>query len=436
MTIGAGLRGGVRFETRDRRAIFLMVVVAFFAGYGASQITHTLTFARKSLGLSEGGMFWVFGITRAASLVGLVFAMVADRRGRRIPFLIAFALLPLGNLATAFLPGQVAFTVGQSVTRIAVIAVAALAVVILAEELSPHVRALGLGIYALAGAMGTGLGLILLPIAERSDDAWRILFGLTGVGLLALPLLVRFLGESRAYVHYEKPVTFRRALRAGLGKHFWPLAGMAFFIAAFSSPAFDFVLERLIDDLEWDAAPARFLLIVFSGLGSLGLLVGGRLADTIGRRRTSVAAMVLGLVGGVAFYTQTSGWVLAPAIFVASLGATMLTPAFAAHRSELFPTRVRATAAGWVTNVAIFGSITGFAIGGLLVDEIGLSATISFLGIGLVLAMLLVLKLPETRGMDLVRQRAGPAGATTSATRLGPASAPRSTTTHPPDSTP
>ena len=385
-----------------------MVVVAFVVGYGAAQISHTLTFARKSLGLTEGGMFWIFGITRAVSLLGVIFAIVADRRGRRTPFLIAFTMLPIGNLATALLPGEILFTVSQSVTRVAVVSVAALSVVILAEELSPHVRALGIGIYALAGAMGTGLGLILLPVAETSEDAYRLLFGLTGLGLLALPLLIRFLRESRAYVQYSKPVTFRKALAAGLGRHFWPLAGMAFFIAAFSSPAFDFVLERLIDDLSWETAPARFLLIVFSGIGSIGLIIGGRLADTIGRRRTSVAAMVLGVAGGIAFYTQSSGWVLAPAILVASLGATMLTPAFAAHRSELFPTRVRASAAGWVTNVAILGSISGFTIGALLVDDIGLSATISFLGLGVVVAMFLVLRLPETRGMDLLRRRAAP----------------------------
>ena len=398
-------RGRPRFSTRDRRVVFLMVVVAFVVGYGAAQISHTLTFARKSLGLTESGMFWIFGITRAASLLGVIFAIVADRRGRRIPFLIAFTMLPIGNLATALLPGQILFTVSQSVTRVAVVSVAALSVVILAEELSPHVRALGIGIYGLAGAMGTGLGLILLPVAETNEDAYRLLFGLTGLGLLALPLLIRFLRESRAYVQYSKPVTFRKALAAGLGKHFWPLAGMAFFIAAFSSPAFDFVLERLIDDLSWETAPARFLLIVFSGIGSAGLIIGGRLADTIGRRRTSVAAMILGVAGGIAFYTQSSGWVLAPAILIASLGATMLTPAFAAHRSELFPTRVRASAAGWVTNVAILGSISGFSIGALLVDDIGLSATISFLGLGVVIAMFLVLRLPETRGMDLVRRR-------------------------------
>ena len=419
MTIGSSHRRGGRFTPRDRRVIFLMALVAFVIGYGAAQIAHTLTFARKALGLTEGDMSWVFGITRAASLLGLVFAIVADRRGRRGPFLVAFTLLPLGNLATAFLPGRAAFTASQSVTRIAVIGAAALAVVILAEELTPQIRAFGIGIYALAAALGTGLGLVLLPIAERSDGSYRLLFGFTAAGLLVLPLLRTFLRESRAYVQYEKGVTFRRALAAGLGRHFWPLAGMAFFIAAFSSPAFDFVLERLIDDLEWDTSPARWLLIFFSGIGSgAGFLFGGRLADSVGRRPTSVAAMLLGAGGGIGFYNLSSGWLLAPAILIASLGAAMLAPAFAAHRSELFPTRIRATAAGWVTNSAIIGSITGFAVGGVLIDRIGLSETITALAAGVVIAMFLVLRLPETRGMDLVRRRAAPAAASGPERRL------------------
>jgi MFS family permease len=408
-----------------------MLFVALVAGYGGSQLSHTLPFARKALDLTEGGMNWVFAATRVASFVGLLFMVYADRRGRRLPFLVAFALLPIGNLLTAISPDPVTFTISQSVTRVAVIAVAGLAIVLLAEELTPRIRALGIGLYALAGAAGSGLGLTLLPIADGSDDAYRLLFAFTGVGLIGVPILVRFLAESRAFVEYDRKVTFRAALKAGLGRHFWPLAAIAFLIAMYSSPATSFVMERLVDDLEWETAPARFLLMVFSGLGTAGVLIGGRMADQIGRKRTTVAAMITGLVGGVGFYTQDSGWVLAPAIFLATMGLGMLTPAIASHRSELFPTRVRATAAGWITNIAIGGSIAGFVVGGLFVDEYGLPTTITALAGGLVIAMLLVTRLPETRGMDLVRSRGDRKGATRPEPENAPPSSPPEPTTPP-----
>jgi MFS family permease len=420
--VTADISGPSSFSLRDRRVLFLMSLVTFVGGLAASTMSHTLVFVRTSLELTEGGMFTVFAMTRAVSLLGVGFALAADRVGRRKPFLVAFALLPIGNVLTAVVPGVVGFTIAQSVTRMAFVAVAALSVVILAEELNPRQRALGLGVPALAGSMGVGLGLLLLPIADRSPDSWRILFAVAAVGFFVVPVLNRFLPETRAYVQYAKPVPFRKALSAGLDKHFWPLAGIAFFTAAFAAPAFDFVLERLIEDLDWGTGAARFLLIVFSGVGSIGLLVGGRLADSMGRRPTSVVALAVGLLGGIGFYTLDSGWLLAPAIFLATFGATMLTPSFAAHRSELFPTRVRAASAGWISNVAIVGAIGGFAVGATLVDRIGLPLTISLLGIGLVLSIGLVLTLPETRGMDLVRTRAVPSGASAPESAPGAAS--------------
>lgn len=407
------------FTARDRRILFLSSIIAVVAGYTGSQMAHTLPFARASLDLTEGQMSAIFAAVRAVSLFGVFFAIAADRTGRRKPILAAFVLLAFGSLATAFIPSVAAYVISQGIVRIGLVAVASLTIVLVAEELSPAKRAFGIGIYGLAGSIGVGTGLLLLPIADGNDGAWRILFGLGTLGILAFPLLNRFLPESRAFVP-ATPIRFTKALGMGLSKHFWPLAGVSFFVAAFSAPAFDFVLERLINDLSWDTGAARFLLIVFSGLGAVGLLLGGRLADQYGRRPTSAAALAIGLVGGVGFYLLDSGWFLAASIFLATLGATMLTPSYGAQRSELFPTRVRATANAWLTNIAIVGSIAGFATGSVLIDSIGLASTVSMLGAGLLISIVLVLRLPETRGMDLVRKKARPSDTTTQAPPIAP----------------
>jgi MFS family permease len=393
-----------RFTVADRRIVFLLGVVAFATGYVGSQMAHTLPFARLTLGLSEGTMSLIFAGVRAASLVGVGFALVADRQGRRRPLIAAFTLLSAATLLTAFVPVPTVFAVSQAAARIGVVAIAGLGIVMLAEEMTPGVRGYGLGLYGLAGSLGVGTGLLILPLAERAEEAWRILFALGGLGLLAVPMLLRFLPESRAF-RRGTPIGFITALRMGLGRHFWPLAGVSFFVAAFAGPAFDFVLERLINDLGWETSPARFLLIVASGLGTVGLLVGGRSADLVGRKPTAVGAMIVGLAGGLGFYLLDTGWTLAISIFLATFGATMLTPALGAMRAELFPTKVRATAAGWITDVAILGSIVGFLVGALLIDRLGLPATVAILGVGVIGAVLLILRLPETKGMDIVRIR-------------------------------
>lgn len=386
-------------------------MIGFIAAYAASQMAHTLPFVRLSFDLTEGQMSLIFAGVRAASLLGVLFAVVADRTGRRKPLLGAFVLMTLGSLLTAFIPTVAVFAVSQALVRISIVAIASISIVLIAEELGPGIRALGIGIYGLAGSLGVGLGLLLLPIAEASEDAWRILFAFATLGLLVFPLLAKYLPESRAFTP-AATIPFVKALGMGLSKHFWPLAGIAFFVAAFASPAFDFVLERLINDLAWESGAARFLLIVFSGIGAVGLLVGGRMADRIGRKPTTITALVIGLVGGIGFYVLDSGWFLAASIFLATLGATMLTPSFGAQRTELFPTRVRATASAWVTNVAIVGSICGFLTGGILIDRIGLASTVALLGTGILISIYLVTRLPETRGMDLVRRRTDPTSAT------------------------
>lgn len=398
------------FSSSDRRIIFLTSIIGFVAGYAASQMAHTLPFVRLTFDLSEGQMSLVFAVVRSVSLLGVLFAMAADRTGRRKPILAAFALMALGSLMTAFVPSLPVFVASQALVRVSIVAIASLSIVLISEEITPGMRALGIGIYGLSGSLGVGLGLLLLPVAEASDDAWRILFALATLGLLIFPLLTRFLPESRAFVPAPS-IPFIKALRMGLSKHFWPLAGVAFFVAAFSSPAFDFVLERLINDLQWKPGAARFLLIVFSGVGAMGLLVGGRMADRIGRKPTTITALGIGLFGGMGFYLLDSGWFLAASIFLATFGSTMLAPSFSAMRSELFPTRVRATASAWITNVAIGGSITGFAIGAILIDRIGLATTVAILGAGVLISIVLITRLPETMGMDLVRARAAPTGA-------------------------
>jgi MFS family permease len=399
-----GLLASVRrFSVRDRRILTLMALSQFVLSYSGGLISHTLPFARKALVITEGEMALLLAITRAVSLVAIAFAVYGDRQGRRGPFLIAFLIVPISNLATAVFPGVVLFGASQSLARIGIVAASALAVVLLAEELTPGLRSFGIGIWALAGALGNGTSLWLLPFAERGTEGWRFLFALSALGVFVFPLLYRYLKESQAFTHPEYHVPLSAVVREGHGQYLWTLGAMALLLTAFTTVAISFGLERLIDDLGWSASPARLLVIVSSGAGTLGLLIGGRTADAIGRRPTEFFALLTGLAGGLIFYFTDTGPLLALGLFAGTLGATSLTPALAAHRSELFPTRLRATAGAWITNAAIIGSIIGFGAGAVLIDRVGLPSTVALLGIGVAIAALLVLPLPETKGRDLTK---------------------------------
>jgi len=383
------LRPPERIERREVGILGLFSIVAFAQGWSGTVVTHALPFVQTDLGLSDAQVFDLMAAVRAASLLALALSWWGDHRGRRVPLLLAFGLLTASNLATALVPGRAAFTSTQAIARIGTVAIGSLALVVLAEEVAPRVRGYALGLYALFGSLGTGWGLIVRPLGA-GGDSWRILFALSAIPLLSLPFLVARVTESRAFVAADTRPPLAAVFRRGQAARFWPMALLAFAISAFTAPAANLALVRLENGLDWSDGGASLLL------------AGGRMADVVGRRPTQAVAIIIGVGGGVGFYLSESGPIISIGIFLSTLGGSAFGPAFASHRSELFPTDLRATAAAWIVNASVLGGLTGFAAGRFVVDAWGIPATITALGGFLLLSSAALLFLPETRGLNLV----------------------------------
>jgi MFS family permease len=385
----------------------LFALVSFTQGWAGAVITHALPFVREDFGLSDSQVFDLLSVVRTASLLALLFSWWGDRSGRRVPLLVAFVLLPAFNLATVAVPSAPWFAAAQAGARIGTIALGSLAIVVLAEELNPLARGYGLGVAALFASMGTGFGLLLRFIGESGSDAWRILFALSGLPLVVFPLLYRRLAESRVYRRPPRRPPLREALRGGLARYFWPMAGVSAALSAFTSPAANLALVRMENELGWSAGAASLLLAATSAPGvTIGLLAGGRMADTVGRRPTEAIAIGVGVAGATGFYFSDQPVVMGVAIFFAMIGSFAFAPAFGSHRSELFPTRVRATAGAWLSNAAILGGILGYAAGRWVVDAWGIPSTIALLGGILVASSSLLLLVPETKGVEITPDEA------------------------------
>ena len=280
-------------------------------------------------------------------------------------------------------------------------AVGVLALVYLAEELAPSIRAYGIAIYGGAASFGAGTALFVLPIAETSRGAWRFLFGATAVGVVFLPLLYSQLNESRAFRDPARKTNLFSALGGSHFANFWVFALISLLAAAFSAVSLTFALERLVNELDIETTTAVTVMLIGGTAGGVGFLLGGRLADTWGRRPTTMAGFTLSLAGGFGLYWFDSLPLIVATVAISSLGSFAAVPSLGAHRNELFPTSIRATAVVWLNTVGVFGSIAGLAIGRFAIDEIGLTMTITYLGAGMLVSTLLILFLPETRGQVL-----------------------------------
>ena len=379
-----------------------MWVAAIVQGFAQAQVTNTLPFVRLSLEMTEGQMSSLLAIARLGAFLAFPFTLRGDRYGRRGPFLIAFAILMAANAATALAYQPSVFAGLQALVRMGTTAVGVLATVLIVEQLSPQVRAYGLSIYGAGGSFGAGIALLALPIARLGDESWRLLFAASVLGLLLLPFLARQVRESPIHDEYDLGRTGLLApLGGGNRRNFVILSISSFLAAAYTTVAISFSFERLVSDVGLPVGTAVWISLIGGTLGGIGFFLGGRIADEIGRRAGAIIGFLLAAAGGLGLYWLEDPWAIAGAVFVSTFGAFAAIPSVGAQRNELFPTGQRATAVTWLNNFGVLGSVAGLTLGSVTIDTIGLSETVSILAIGMVLAALLILLLPETRGQPL-----------------------------------
>ncbi|HEX6147050.1 MAG TPA: MFS transporter [Acidimicrobiia bacterium] len=390
-----------RFTPADRRIVFIIWAAGVVQGFAQSQASATLPFTRAGLGLSEGEMSLLLGIARLAAFAALPLGWIGDRRGRRRPLLLSVTLVVAGGALAGLALESWQFGTAQAILRTGTAGMSGLAIVLLAEQVSPHIRAYAISFYGAAVSFGGGLALMTLPLADGGGDNWRVPHLLISLGLLVLPFLVKNVPESRIFIDEHEEGHWKDLATGVWAMRFWVVSIIAFLVSAFSAVALAFSTTRMIEHLGLSTGTTVLIALLGGTLGGLGFFVGGHLADAWGRRTTTVVSLLLALVGGLVIYWSNSIPLIAVAVMVSSFGTFAFVPAGGSHRTELFPTGLRASANTAATNLALVGSAVGLITGIYTIDRFGLSLTVTMLGVGMAIAAFLTLVLPETRGQDL-----------------------------------
>ena len=383
-----------RFTAADRRITLTIWIAGLVQGFAQSQVSATLPFTRAGLGLTEAQMSLIIGLARLAAFAALPLGWFADRHGRRRPFLIGVALVLAGGTLAGTAVAAWQFGLFHAVLRTGTAAMAGLGVVILAETVSPSVRAYAISFYGAAVSLGAGMAILALPLADGGGDAWRTPHLIVGAGVLLLPALIRRVPETTGGHPIEG--LWSDLAHGEWASRFWKVAIAGFLASAYGTFVTSFTTERLVAQIGLDTGTTVWLLLAGGTVGGLGFFIGGRLADHLGRRVTSIAALTLGLGGGIALYTATSTPALVAAVFLSSFGTFALVPAGGAHRAELFPTELRSRANTAAANFTLAGASAGLLAGTATIDLLGLSGTVYVLAAGAGVAGLITATLPET----------------------------------------
>lgn len=434
----------------DRRQALVMATLAALVsvqGFLIALLPETLTYAASEMRLGTLGQGAVFALVELSALPALLALVVADRRGRRSVVLwatgVAAGLSELGGFTTS--AGWLTLT---QVSAGALVAAAGIgAIVVAVEEMPRGCRAWAVGVLGMAGGFGGGIPLLLLPLAGTGPGGWRWLYWLS---LLSLPVVIvcaRQLPESRRWVGRGVPFgeaeAFGEAEEHGPARPRAPIAPVlgtsllgtarrrlapwasstrgrlllvcagAVLFALFAAPASQFQTEFLRQQRHYSAFGISVLQQTAGTIGALGVLVGGRLADTHGRRPVAVAC-VMGATAATLWSYLAHGWLLWLATTSGQFFLYATAPVLGVYGAELFATASRARSAGLVAASSSVGGVLGLLAVGALGGHFGsLGPALAALAVGpLLLVVLLIVAYPETAGIALEDLAPSPRGPT------------------------
>jgi MFS family permease len=338
-------------DARQRRVILLLWLATLPSAYVNTVFTQTVAFAAKEFDVGPRGQGFAAAVVRWGVVIALPFALSADRLGRRRMI-----------VATAWL----ALTATQTIGRPLGIALGIFILVFATEEMGNDTRAWALSILAIASGAGAGLAVAALPLAGISASSWRWIYVVGLVWLVVAGIITALLPETKRFLTLQHaPEEARHAHihwdRMSVQVTVAVLANV--FIAAVSI----FQVRYLTEARGYSAAMASLFTVVTVVPSSIGLIIGGRLADQRGRKRVAVVTIPLGALFITIAYS-TSGPVMWLGTLAGGICLALAYPAMSVFRSELFPTAKRNLASALITTASLIGGSAGLIGAGIALD--------------------------------------------------------------------
>jgi len=412
---------GLRLHGWHHPAILTAAGLSVAAGFAQFGVTTALADVAKAFGEPTGGAsvaakvglsFTTLGIglaiIRLAALGSLPLAGLADRLGRRRVLLGCSALGLTISVAAALSPTYWWFVALFALGRPLLTATNAVSAVIAAEETRSADRAKAIALVTAGYGIGAGLTAIVRGVAGDALS-FRGLFALLLIPLVAIPLLGRRLEEPERFEQARRTSAGARARRgrvlgrpaAALRPRLWLLTVLTAGLGFVTGPANSLLFVYSESVLGLGRSTTAVMVAAAAPIGLGGLLAGRWAADRLGRRRT--AATTQAMVAGACMLTYSGSATGAiTGYLVAIFASSAFAPAVGALASELFPTSVRATAAGWLSAGGVLGAVSGLVVFGLLVTALdNFWAAAVMVAVPVALLSPLFTRLPETMGLEL-----------------------------------
>ncbi len=341
-------------------------------------------------------IFCIFG--------AMLFGEMGDRFGRKNALILSILWVAVFSVLSAFAPNFWTLAALRVISGMGV--TWGLAFTYMSEFYSPKRRGLFGGLIHATFIFGFILSALSVSLIYPIYG-WRACFFVTLYPIPFLILFAKYLPESRIWrKHFdeERSLSLKEIAKSKSLLKMLVLATFLFWLAEFAYHAIvDWSPTFIIKQFNYRPEEASMIVLRISLVALVVLPFFGLISDYIGRRLSFAFSASIGLLGCImlAYFTlvnyNQSLALLSLFVIPIGFGSHAL---FGVWSSEMFPTKVRATATSVIFSVA-----RGLSVGGLIV---GYVATFSSLLYGMLLggvAFLLMCVfpwlLPETKGREL-----------------------------------
>jgi len=358
-----------------------------------------------SFGVTKADIIWTMTATLAMRPVGaLLFGLLADRYGRRVPFMASVIYFSVVELLCGFAPSYRIFLVLRALYGIGMGGEWGVGAS-LAMEAAPR-RWRGV----LSGMLQSGysIGYLLAAVAARlvlPAWGWRAMFW-TGAapGLLAFYVLAT-VPESEAWRQHRGGDT-KDILKivAANWKGFLYLVLLMTMMMFLSHGTQDLYPDFLKTEHRLSTATVSYLAMLYNVGAVTGAIIFGQLSERFGRRRGMVAAILLSLAVIPFWAFGGTVAVLATGAFVMQVGVQGAWGIIPAHLNEVSHDATRGLLPGLAYQLGILFAAPTNTIEYGMSRHLGYSWAMAAFEITAMLVAILVISLgPERRGRDFLR---------------------------------
>jgi SHS family lactate transporter-like MFS transporter len=405
-------------KTKAERANQRNAVLAGFLGWTLDAfdffiLTLVIDDIAKSFGRTRPDIALALTVALAARPLGaIIFGIMADRLGRRLPLMINVIFYALISVLSGLAPSYQVFMILRVLFGIGMGGEWGVGASLALESASPRLRGLLSGLlqegYALGNLLSALAFRLVYPYFNTlyPGNGWRLMFFLGGLpALLSLFIRAKVKESDAWHEHKTDWATYRKSLP----KYWRRFAYLVILMTMmnFMSHGTQDMYPTLLGTLGYTKAHIADVTML-SGIGAiLGGLVFGYYSDRTGRRKAMMTAMFFGLAVVPFWIAGHSPWRILVGVFLMQFFVQGAWGVIPAHINELSPNHLRGFFPGFAYQLGVMFAASIPYVESALGERFSYTQAMGGLvTLVFIVAFVVTLLGPEAKGVSFRKARA------------------------------